>query len=400
MRPPFPRLDWLVCFLAGTSIVHLGVAFGREFVRPAPPYSESTASHLQSLINWDGAYYRDIAAFGPSYTPQQQSTVHFFPFYPLVGWCAKTALGLSAESALVLTSHVCLAAALFLFGYYVDVRVGPTETTARLGALLAIAFIPSGFFFRMAYAESLFLLLVISQLYLIERRASPLAVAVVAGLASATRPVGLALLGPLLLYLARTASSRKALLTQICILVPIGVGGLLVFMVYCFVNFDDPLVFARDRMSLWTMRRIPDLPEKIAALATLYPVWTIFDPSSPAFWGRYATPSEFIFSLYVANPLYFIAALALLTVGLRKEWLNGYETLMTVGLLLIPYWMTSYEIQMTGVARFVSVNAPLYLVVGRLAARGSQALNVGLVALCSFWLAAYAALFARWYWLV
>ena len=55
---------------------------------------------------------------------------------------------------------------------------------------------------------------------------------------------------------------------------------------------------------------------------------------------------------------------------------------------------------MSGMARYVVVAFPLYLVGGRLLARCPPALSASLLGLGGFFLAAYAACFARWYWFV
>jgi len=43
-----------------------------------------------------------------------------------------------------------------------------------------------------------------------------------------------------------------------------------------------------------------------------------------------------------ANPVYFVVALRLWAVGARKRWLNGYEILLSLGLLVIPYGEHAY----------------------------------------------------------
>jgi hypothetical protein len=87
-------------------------------------------------------------------------------------------------------------------------------------------------------------------------------------------------------------------------------------------------------------------------------------------------------------------------VGWWKRWLNGYEIWATLGLLFVPYWTIGYEGQMVSMARYVVVIAPLYLVAGRLLIKLPPAVGGCVLALCCMLLAAYSALFARWYWLV
>ncbi len=264
---------------------------------------------------------------------------------------------------------------------------------------MALTLLPAGLFFRVGYSESLFLLLCTLTLYLIERHAKPLTVALVVGLATAARPVGVALVAPMLVYLVHVVNGRWAILGWACLCLPLSVFGLFGFMIYCYLAFGDALAFVHN-MACWYMRPSPPLPDKLFSLETLEPIWSIFLPSSYAFWGRQMTVAELPFSLYVANPLYFLAAVALLALALRNRALNLYENLVAWSLLLLPYWLTGYEVYMAGMARYVSVNVPLYLVVGATLSKLWSPLAAALLGLSGFLLAAYAACFAQWYWLV
>jgi hypothetical protein len=393
------RLHWLICFVSSTLVVLLGVDFGRLCVIPGPWY-KTPEPFIESMVHWDGAYFCGIAQNGYSYTPGKASTIHFFPFYPLLGWCLMKLTGLSSQPALIVLSHICFAASLYLLGRYISLRHGADYDKARAAALLTLSFLPAGMFFHMCYTESLFLLLCIAQLYLMEHRAHPVLPALVVGMAVATRAVGVGLLAPLLLYLAHYVRRPKPFLIWSALCLPLATSGLLAYAAYCQWAFGDALATVRDRAVLWAMRPLPALPEKLLALATFQPVWEIFVPSSDAFCGRFATRALLPFSLYVANPLYFAAALALVVLGGWKRWLNAYETLAALGLLLVPYWTVGYEGQMVSMARYVVVIAPLYLVAGRLLAKIPPVVGGCMLGLSGLFLAVYAALFARWYWLV
>ncbi len=393
------RLHWLICLASSTLIVLLGIDFGRQFVIPGP-WFKAPEPFVESMVHWDGGYFFRIAESGYSYTPGRYSLVHFFPLYPLTGWCVMKLTGWSSQLALVIVAHLFFAASLYLLGRYMNRRYGAEQEPACSAAMLALSFVPAGMFFHMAYTESLFLLLCIMELYLIERRAHPLLVALVVGMAIATRAVGVGLLAPLLLYLAHYARRPKAFLGWSCLCLPLAFSGLVAYGAYCHWAFGDALATVRDRATLWAMRPLPALPEKLFALATLQPVWEIFVPSSPAYWGRFASTAQMPFSLYVANPFYFVVALALVAVGLWKRWLNRYEIWAALGLLIVPYWTLGYECQMVSMARYVVVIAPLYLVAGRLLAKLTPLVGGCLLGVSASLLLAYAAVFARWYWMV
>jgi Mannosyltransferase (PIG-V) len=391
------RSDWLACYVASTLVVILGVVLGRECVKPTNVQDTSSEPFIHSFVHWDGWFYRDIASRGYSYTPGRMSTVHFFPLYPLLSRIPMIVGRLPVQLALVLTSNLCLLLALYLFGRYTDLRYGEGGAGVRTAVLLAVCFVPVGMFFRMAYTESLCLLLCVAFLYLLERQANPVILAAVVALATVTRAVGVALVPPLLVYLAHTAKNGRSLVGRTCLCLPLALGGLLAFVIYCGWAFGDPWAFARNRMALWAVRPVVPLEEKLLTLAALEPVWGFFTPESPASWRGPTIPGHLAFNLPLANSAYFAAALVLLVLGRWKGWLNGYETLTALGLLLVPYWMTAYETRMLGMARYVVVVAPLYLVLGQLLAKLSPVVGGGVVGLSSFLLGAYAALFAQWY---
>lgn len=393
------HLHWLIGFGASTLVVLLGVDFGRQFVIPGP-WLKAPEPFLESMVHWDGAYFRHIAEFGYSYRPGQPSAIHFFPLYPLLGQCVMKLTGLSSRKALIIVSHLCFAASVYLLGRYINRRYGAEQDGVRVAALLALCFVPAGMFFHLCYTESLFLLLCIAELYLIDSGAPPVWVAFVVALAAATRAVGIGLVAPLVLYLAHYARRPKTFLAWSCLCLPIAFGSLIAYGVYCQWAFGDALATVRDRATLWKMRPLPTLSEKVLALATFQPVWEIFVPSSPAFWGRCATRAQVPFSLYAANPLYFVAALGLVALGRWKRWLTGYETWAVLGLVFVPYWSIGYEGQMVSMARYIVVIPPLYLVLGKLLAKLPPLVGGCALALSALFLAAYAALFARWYWMI
>src|SRR5437764_214550 len=112
------------------------------------------------------------------------STLAFLANWFLINFLLNTLIVSAAQGwarssrlALVVVSHRCFAASLYLVGRYMDRRYGTEHTAARSAALLGLAFVPVGMFFHLCYAESLFLLLCIVELYLIDGRAHPLLVA-------------------------------------------------------------------------------------------------------------------------------------------------------------------------------------------------------------------------------
>jgi len=150
--------------------------------------------HGEVFAHWDGQWYKLIADKGYSYDASTHSSVAFFPAYPLLGRALSRATRLSPEVSLAVISNLSLLFSFILFAKYLDIRSVYTERTGRQYSLLCLGMLPPTFFFRMAYSESLFLLITLSILYTVERRYPPVIAAILIGLGTATRPVGVCFL--------------------------------------------------------------------------------------------------------------------------------------------------------------------------------------------------------------
>jgi hypothetical protein len=263
--------------------------------------------------------------------------------------------------------------------------------------LLVMGLFPAGFFLRMAYSESLFLLLVVLVLYGIRRRWHPLIVALLAGMATAARPTGIALLLPLTLYLWHEAPGRGAFVRRLVLYGTIGCWGLAAYAGYLYAAFDEPLAFAAAQQN-WRVRPETPLGQRLLDLATLEPVRSVYDAGSPGYWGRVSPASPFL-SLPFANPIYWLAAVGLLALGGFKRWLNRYELWLGAALLAIPYVTRGHEMCLASAGRFACVAFPCYLVAGRLLSRLGYAAAL-VLAVLALLLATYAALFAAGYCLI
>jgi hypothetical protein len=109
------------------------------------------------------------------------------------------------------------------------------------------------------------------------------------------------------------------------------------------------------------------------------------------------SPGSPLFNLHLANPLYWLFACGMVMYGALKRWLTANEVTLSAGLLLIPYVLRAQEMGMAGMGRFAAVVFPVYIVMGRLLAKMPPTVAAALLAICGFFLGAYAALFAAWY---
>src|SRR5581483_5715936 len=242
----------------------------------------------------------------------------------------------------------------------------------------------------------LFLLCSILAIYAMEKHWPIVVVAGLVGLTTATRPVGVALLPVLLLYLWRSSPTLRGFVVRGLVLGPLSCWGLAGYMVYLGMVFGDPLAFAHTQ-SHWRMRPAASWQEHVQALATLEPVRSIYDPDSPCYWQRMAGDANALFNLDFLNPIYFFFTLSLLLAGMWKRQLTRYEWVLSAGLLLIPYVTRSHEMCMGAMGRFAAAAWPLYLVLGHQLRRLPPELAAALLALSGFFLASYAALFAAGY---
>ncbi len=372
----------LLLYALTSGIVVLGASFGHQFI--APPGETPGQSFHEKFSAYDGGWYKWIAANGYQYDPKQQSSTAFFPLYPLLGAGMMRLTDLGATWALLIVSHACLAAAFVVAAIYLrGRRPEPDRSTVSL-TLLTLGLMPATFFFRMTYSESVFLLLTLLFLLGIQRNWPLPVVALIAGLTTASRPVGVGLLLPLVIYVWHRSPTHRAFLKRIVLSAPLACCGLIAYAVFLYMQFGDPLVFAKTQIH-WG-RAAPSLSTKLLALASYQPIWEIFLWQPPAGWS--------VFAWEQVNPVYFALSVALIVFGAWRGCLNIYETSLAAMLLLIPYLTRGYEMNMASSARFAAVVFPVYLILGEGLSRLPSTVSGVVLAMSTFFLGAYSALFA------
>ncbi len=137
----------------------------------------------------DAGWYQSIAGTGYAYHPGEQSSVAFFPTYPMTVRGVGFVLGGDFPLAGWLVSLIAGAAAVVAFTVWVWPRL---PRTAAITAIALMLLYPYSFFLYGAmYSDSLFLLVALGAFLLVERRMYWLA-GLVGALATAGRPVGIA----------------------------------------------------------------------------------------------------------------------------------------------------------------------------------------------------------------
>lgn len=238
------RLSLIVVAILATILIP---NFGGRF-----PYSETELiptglpNWIWGFGNFDGVHYLRIAQHG--YTSDY--TQAFFPLYPLI---IKLFSFLVVSNKLVIFTLAILISSLSFFGslfiLYKLFRLDFPDNISLKSIILFLAF-PTSFYFGAIYSESLFLLWVVLCIYFI-RKQNLLLGGVFAGLASSTRVVGIFLLVVLLIEVYRTKEFRswKSLLGLL--LAPL---GLIFYMIYLKLNFNDPLYFLNSLPAFGTGR--------------------------------------------------------------------------------------------------------------------------------------------------
>lgn len=221
-RGVWPRI--LAVYAAG-RVVTTAIMLLSAAIAPANGRHGSSASPLDYAVGWDGAWYREIALFGyPEVLPRdgdgavQQNAWAFMPLYPLLARAFAALVpgaGVGADDvwavahawagcAVAISLIAGLAACRLLYAL-LEPRIGDRHA---MTAVALLSFGPLAAMFQVAYAEALFLALLLGGLVCLDRRSWwPLYLVVPA--MAATRPGVLAFaLAVAILGLARLAQRR------------------------------------------------------------------------------------------------------------------------------------------------------------------------------------------------
>ena len=265
---------------------------------------------LDAWFQGDSGWYQRIASEGYSYTPGQQSPIAFFPVYPLLVRGLGGLLSGDFSTAAGLLTLVCGAGVVMLFADWVRSRLAPRTAVVAVAVLLLYPY--SFFLYGTGYSDASFLLSALGAFALLERRHYVLA-GLVGALATAGRPVGVAVAVGLVFRAVELLAQDRAARREADVLVgaPAGPGasaggmadaapdrrpvpfrellqavplvrwrqaalllsgaGLLAWMVYLGTRFGDPFAFASVQGSPgWEQSGGPRTWFKVAFLGELY----------------------------------------------------------------------------------------------------------------------------------
>ena len=232
---------------------------------------EATLDGPEFLDAWfhrDSGWYWAIAEHGYFYIPGQQSSIAFFPSYPLTVRGVGNLIGGDMQLAGTLVAVAAALAATLLFAQWARERLAPRSAAVATALMLLYPF--SFFLYGPVYGDSLFILGAVAAFVLLDR-GHPLLAALVGITATAGRPVGLAVTVGLavraleLLALRRRASAamagdapdgpadRSVTLRELVSVIPfarareyvvlLSIAGLVSWCVYLQVEFGDALAW-------------------------------------------------------------------------------------------------------------------------------------------------------------
>lgn len=390
----------MVLYATGCAFVALAGTFGMSFlVRQEHPLSQP-ASWMAGFASWDGVWYSEIAMNGYTYNSNRASNVVFFPALPCFAWTVRRFTSIPIEASLLLVAHVSLGATYLLLPLYSSVRITAGARDAESPRLcrsvvVLLTFWPLSYFFHMAYTESLFLLTSMAAMHAMHSKAPAWQVALLVGLATATRTVGVALLAPLLIHLwERRYTERISLLA---VSVPLSCWGLLAYIAHLQCQFGDGLVCIQNQF-YWNRRPPLEGFDYWLALLSLEPFWSVYDAQSEGYWGRYELPPAMpIFSLFFWNPIIFSASAILLGVGCSRRWITDKEAALSAGLLIIPYVTNAHGTMMQSHGRYALLAFPLFFVAARIYNCLPREFQSALLMLFAGGQFVLTALFVSWY---
>jgi len=197
---------------------------------PSFPYYTDLSAHynrgVASFAHFDGIHYLRLISKGYDDTGSQA----FFPVYPML--IRTFSFGIFDP----LYVAIFLNAVFLLITLYV-ISLEITGDKFKRFLILFLSF-PASFFFLANYTESLFILLVVLFFHFTKSKKYLLS-AIVAGVASSTRLVGVFLALSLAIELIK---NRKSIITTSA-LVFISVSGLLAYLGFLTIKWGDPLMF-------------------------------------------------------------------------------------------------------------------------------------------------------------
>jgi hypothetical protein len=386
------RLPLLIfAIVTGILFVDVFVSMGYLDFNPRAArtawYAFPDSDWLDGWTRFDGGWYWQIARRGYYYDgPNRQSAVAFFPAYPLAMRGLAPVFGHPLFAGIAITI-ACGGLVSVLFYRWALAR---TNRRTALVSLLALLLYPLAYYLCGAvYADAMFLAAALGAFIAVESD-KPFVAGVLGAIATATRPVGLAIVvglfvltverritrgGPATWSTLRAMLRAPKLLQARHYLVLLSPLGLVLFALYLWYRFGDPYTFvAAEGAPGWGHG--PGFRTWFK-----FEIWKIF---SRPLWG----PDK---PLVAGHVVLTLAGFSLTPLVFRKfGW--GYG-IYVVCVLAIP---TISSKDLVGMGRYMLAAFPLFAVLGSLLAPRPR-LRWTYLLLSATLLVILTSLFSRWY---
>jgi hypothetical protein len=202
---PFPWRVVLGIFALVSVALSVVVTVASREVHRGGPVLRGPA-WLDGWYQFDAGWYYDIAAHGYHYVPGQQSSIAFFPSYPMSMRAVGAVTG-DFQVAGWIVAVAAGAASVLLFGAWVWERLPRPAAVTAIAVLMLYPY--ALYLYGAIYGESLFLVAALGAFLLLERRMYWLA-GLVGVVATAGRPIGIAVtIGLVVRMLELRAQDRR-----------------------------------------------------------------------------------------------------------------------------------------------------------------------------------------------
>lgn len=346
----------------------------RQFRPFAMPFESEKFAEI--FAAWDSGWYFDIARRGYYFTPDGQSSIAFFPLYPLLMRLVAAPFGASDRAiwiAGIAISIGAFVAALVTLHTFTERVLGDRAAARR--AVLYLAVFPFSLFFTRVYTESLFFLLtVLAIASAYDRRWWRAGLA--GALAALTRSNGILVAVPLLCFALKDRPSVRALAPRLAAvtLVPLGLG---IYCLYVYSLAGNPLAWL-DAQRYWQYS-VGDLPwRRLLDLVSTIEHRGLYD----FFFTSPLAPYQLIHGTVA------LVVLALVPMIFRRLGvaLGAYTAVS----LLVP--LTGSDLQ--GIGRYMAVVFPIFMLLGSFR---SPRVHEAILVTFSLFLALFLGLFVNGY---
>ncbi len=302
-------LIWLILLLiVGFFATHLSLYKGGKCdIKNQLPY-----------YRWDSFWYTSISRHGYTFSESKNSSIAFFPLYPMVIKGAHYVSGVR-EDKLSFGLNVIFSFLATLYLYRL-MRMDYCEKKSLAVIAVFLSFPPT-YFFLSGYPDILFTLLAIVSLYFGRKKQWGRA-GIAAGLLAITKPYGIFMLPVLgLEYLWSHDWNIKILLKKIdwlpLMLPTLSFGG---FILFNYLKFHNPIAFLEAQQT-WG-RTLSNPAAALFEEAKYY-----------LFSGNILTGSNFPYVIYLGSFIFSIAAFVLAYSRVRKTYLFFSALLLLSALL-------------------------------------------------------------------